>query len=138
MKHNYYYPVIPNFSDFDRLFNIAAPTLGSFSRLFNEHSVVSAPAADFFEDDSHYYVQAELPGIKKEGVSVELEDGVLTIAAQQAEAGEQSEHKFTYRRSVTVPDGVDAENIRASQADGILTVTLPKAPQAKAKQITVN
>lgn len=138
MKRNYYYPTIPTFSDFDRFFDIAVPSLGNFSRIFDQASQVSAPAADFYEDEGNYYVQAELPGIRKEDVNVELEDGVLVVTAKGESEKDDAKEAFSYRRSVTVPDGVQAGEISASHVDGILTITLPKAPEVKPQQISVN
>lgn len=138
MKRNYYYPTIPNFSDFDRLFNIASPVFGRLGRVFDSGSQVSAPAADFYEDEHNYYVKAELPGVRKGDVQVQFEDNVLSITASRKQKKGDTEQSFEYRRSVSVPEGVQADAIKAEHADGVLTLTLPKAERVKPKQIEVN
>ena len=107
------------------------------------------PLADITEDDKEYLIKAELHEMKKEDVKVTVENGVLTISgerkheatngngdSQNAERSERYVGKF--RRSITLPTRVDANKVNAIYKDGILTVTLPKAEEAKPKQIQVN
>lgn len=103
------------------------------------------PALDLYQDKDNVYVKAEVPGMKKEDIDVQLHDGVLSISGER-----KSEEKFsdaeTYRserfvgrfhRSVTLPSQVKADQVKAHYQDGILTVTLPKAEEAKPKQIEI-
>ncbi|MCC2642230.1 MAG: Heat shock protein Hsp20 family [Nitrospira sp.] len=103
------------------------------------------PTVDISETEAEYSIQAELPGVSKADVKVTLENGVLTIQGerrqQQTEAGrkyhrvEASYGRFA--RSFTLPDTVEAGNVRAEYADGMLHLHLPKSEKAKPRQIDV-
>lgn len=103
------------------------------------------PAMDVYQNNDNVVAMIELPGMKKEDIEISLHDGVLTIAGErktETVEGENAERteRFVgkFRRSVTLPTRVDANKVSASYKDGILTVTLPKAEDAKPKQIHVN
>src|SRR5947207_1711345 len=120
------------------------PSWSSFPRagqLFTGWS----PALDLYQSTDNIVATVELPGMRKENIEISLHDGTLTIsgerkeetpAAQKAERTERYVGKF--RRSITLPTRVDGNKVTASYKDGILTVTLPKAEEAKPKQIQVN
>jgi len=83
--------------------------------------------------------------MRKEDIEISLHDGMLTIAGErkmETPGGEKAERSERYigkfRRSITLPTRVDANKVSATHKDGILTVTLPKAEEAKPKQIQVN
>jgi HSP20 family protein len=103
------------------------------------------PALDVYEDKDNLFVKAELPGFKKEDIDVSLEDGVLTLSGERkrdeslAEAQTYRAERFTgrFERALTLPTEVKTEEVSAHYADGILTITLPKAETAKPKQIEV-
>jgi len=104
-----------------------------------------APAVDLYEDKDTLTVQAELPGLKKDDINISLEDGVLTISGERknepkAEGAEYRSERFVgrFQRTVSLPSEVDAEKIKASYTDGVLTVTLPKSEKAKPKQIPIS
>ena len=110
---------------------------------------VWVPALDVAERRDAYVVQAELPGVSPEQVDVHFEQNVLTISglkpsgfeASSSEemrlfAAERAHGEFT--RSIRLPDGADAEHIDASIANGLLTVTVPKAKAAQPRKIAVN
>lgn len=104
-----------------------------------------SPAVDVVQDKDNVFVKAELPGMKKEDIDISFEDGILTICGERKEEAEvregeayRSERFFgKFHRTVSLPTKVDAEKISAAYKDGILTVQLPKAAEAKAKQIDV-
>lgn len=103
------------------------------------------PAMDVYQNNDNIVAMIELPGMKKEEIEISLHDGVLTIAGErklETNDGENAERteRITgkFRRSITLPNRVDANKVSASYKDGILTVTLPKAEDAKPKQIQVN
>ena len=90
-------------------------------------------------------MKAELPGMKKEDIDVSLHDGALSISGER-KSEEKLENAEVYRserffgrfqRTVALPATVDAAKISAQYKDGVLTVTLPKAEEAKPKQIDV-
>ena len=98
------------------------------------------PAVESEEADDAYVVRAELPGMKADDVDIELRGNELRITGEVTEdkGGKTLRHrhgKFAYR--ATLPTDADAEKADAQLADGILTVRLPKAPQAQARQIEI-
>ena len=110
-------------------------------------SVTSAwlPAVDVFEEKDAVKIMAELPGVKGDEVKISLENSVLTIRGEKRQVAEQhTEHVHRYERcygaferSFTVPTTIDAEHIKATYEDGVLTLTLPKIERAKPRQISV-
>ena len=104
------------------------------------------PAVDVYEDKDNLMVRAELPGMKKEEIEISLHEGFLTLSGER-KGHEQVEGAETYRserwlgrfhRTISLPCSVVADKIKAIYADGILTVTLPKAEEAKPKQIPIS
>jgi HSP20 family protein len=103
------------------------------------------PALDLYQNNDNVVAVVELPGMRKEDIEISLHDGTLTIGGERkSEAGTNGEstrsERFTgkFRRTITLPTRVDANKVNATYKDGILTVTLPKAEEAKPKQIQVN
>jgi HSP20 family protein len=104
------------------------------------------PAFDLSETQQEYVVEAELPGVKAEDVKLTLDGGVLTISGesrQERRTEEQSYHRVersygSFRRSLSLPRAVKADAISAELTDGILTVRIPKAEEAKPRQIPIS
>jgi HSP20 family protein len=105
------------------------------------------PRLDVTEKEDAYVVAAELPGVKKEDIQVTVEDGVLTIGAETKSEHEEKEgnrvirserHYGRYERSLRLGHDITAKDVKAAYKDGILTLTLPKAEQAKPKRIAVD
>jgi HSP20 family protein len=100
------------------------------------------PAVDIIEKDKEYEITAELPGLDENNVEVKFADGFLTIKVEKREEKEEkkkdyylSERRFgSFQRSFQVPESVDADKIAASFKNGVLTVTLPKSPEAQKKE----
>lgn len=102
----------------------------------------SVPAArfpvDLFEDANATYVRAELPGVNRADIGVELVDGTLQITAKRTTKTGEREETVDYNRAVTVPEGaVQADKVAAAYEDGVLTVTLPKREEAKPRKVSV-
>ena len=103
------------------------------------------PAIDVSEDKDNVFVRAELPGMKKEDIAVSVSGDMLNISGERKEESEskdaqsyRSERYFGhFERSIPLPVAIKADNIHASYKDGVLTVTCPKAEEAKRKQIEV-
>lgn len=133
-----YNPFNEAFRELDRLFDLSLPRSGQWGRALESGPFSNAPALDFYEDAEHYYVQAELPGVKKADVQLEFENNTLTLSATRKHKQGDTEESFSFNRTVRVPDGVVGDKIKAAFEDGILTVTLPKAEQAKPRQIDVH
>lgn len=130
----YDYPALPSFRDFDRLFSEfwgGAPRMGGLNSL-----AASEIPADLYEDDANLYARFELPGFKKSELAIGLENSVLTLSAER-KAEKQDEEELSLSRSLTLPDGIEAEKVSAKYEDGILTVTLPKTPERKPKAIEI-
>jgi HSP20 family protein len=104
------------------------------------------PAVDVRESDDAFVFTAELPGIAKDGVEITVEDAVLTLKGERRFNDKDEKKNYrrieraygSFSRSFTLPSAVDAERIEASFADGLLTVTVPKAELAKARKITIS
>jgi HSP20 family protein len=103
------------------------------------------PAIDIVEKDKAFEVTAELPGLDAKNIDLQLSDGVLTIKGEKQEDKEEktkdryvSERRYgSFRRSLQIPGSVDAEKIEANFKGGVLTVTLPKSPEAQKNQKTI-
>ena len=110
------------------------------SRLFENTLGDLAPAArstrfpvDLYADKDNTYVRAELPGVAREAINLEIADGYLNITATRKE----QEESVDLGRMIALPDSVSADKVTASYADGVLTVTLPKQEQAKPRKIDI-
>jgi HSP20 family protein len=103
------------------------------------------PAVDVAEEDSQYVVKVELPGVNKDDVNISLESNILTIRGEKKTEQESKgknyhrvERSFgSFHRSFALPTTVKVDKIDAVFKDGILAVTMPKADEAKPKQIEV-
>ncbi|MBI5905701.1 MAG: Hsp20/alpha crystallin family protein [Deltaproteobacteria bacterium] len=103
------------------------------------------PAVDIYETNDSVIVKAELPGLTREQVGIEVKDGLLTLRGErkvEKEVKEENYHRIeraygTFQRSFSLPSTIDQEKISATLKDGVLELTLPKREQAKPKQITV-
>jgi len=103
------------------------------------------PAVDVSETDDNILVKAELPGMDSKDIDVSVQGDILVIKGDKKEEKETKEENYhrierrrgTFARSIKIPVPVDAENISAKYDKGVLTVTLPKQEESKAKQIEV-
>jgi len=118
-------------SEMDRLF---ASALGDLTSVPTGQFPV-----DLYEDKDNTYLRAELPGVNREDINVEMVDGYLTVnASRKTPAAEgQPEQSSSFSRSVRVPEEVQANQVSAAYENGVLTVTLPKREEAKPKKVTV-
>lgn len=95
----------------------------------------------WYEKPEAYLVRVDLPGVAKQDVAIELEDGVVEVSATrkfEVEAeSEQQSASFQYCRSFRLPEGVLADEIAAHFENGVLSLTLPKSEKAKPRQIVV-
>jgi HSP20 family protein len=104
------------------------------------------PSIDVAETDDKITVTAELPGINQEEVDIAIADDVLTLKGEKKEEKEVKEENYhriersygSFQRSVRLPAGVKTDEIKAAYKDGILTITIPKAEEAKPKQIKID
>lgn len=128
-------------SEIGRLFEGPLSDFARSSHLLSN----SAPALDIHEDKDNFVVRVELPGMKKEDIDVSLREGSLSISGERkneetlenAEVYRSERFFGRFQRTVKLPSPVVAEKIQGQYKDGVLTVTLPKAEEAKPKQIDV-
>ena len=105
---------------------------------WTEEVGTKAPAVDLVEKETAYEITAEMPGMEPGDIDVTLSNGVLILKGEKKEEKEEkgknyymSERRYgSFRRSFQLPDGIDEEKIGAEFKNGVLTVTLPKAPEA--------
>jgi HSP20 family protein len=92
---------------------------------------------DIYEDKDNTYVRAELPGVNRDDIHVEMVDGYLTRNASRKSKDGEREQSFSFSRSVSIPESVETDKVAAAYENGILTVTLPKREEAKPRKISV-
>jgi len=115
-------------------------------RLFEASVTNWAPALDVYEDKDNFVVHTELPGLKREDIDVSLQDGVLVISGERKTEEKRNEDEIRrqerfygkFQRTLTLPAPVAADKVKAQYQDGVLTVTVPKAEEAKPKKIDVS
>ena len=128
----------------NRLFNtFFEPTAGS-----NGSSTVArrwVPAMDLVEGEDEFVLRADLPGLSEQDVNIEVEDSVLRISGERKAAHEQKGKGYyrverswgAFSRSLTLPEGVDAEAVKASFDNGVLEVQIPKPEQQKPRKVQI-
>jgi HSP20 family protein len=105
-----------------------------------------APAADIKETEAALFVQVELPGLTKEDIDVSLEANVLTVSGERRFTKDESKETYhrlerfygKFSRSFRLPRKVDAGSVKASFADGLLVLELPKTEESRPRHIAIN
>src|SRR3569833_4054433 len=92
---------------------------------------------DVYTDKENVFVRAELAGVDREALNVELTDDQLTISAAY-KSGAENETPETFSRTITVPEAVQGDKVTAAYHDGVLTVALPKIEAVKPRKVAVN
>ena len=130
-------------NDFDRMFEGFLRPIRVVEEAAGENLI---PAMDVKERDGEYVIKTELPGVKKEDVSITLENGVLTISGETKSETEEKEGERLlrqerrygkYTRSLRLGAQIDEKGVKANYKDGVLELILPKAEEVKPKKITV-
>ena len=129
-------------NEVDRLFDL--PFFGREASTFGGGAW--SPALDLYQDKDNVLVKVEVPGMKRENITLSLHDDLLTISGERLhekahdEKGNLRNERFfgKFERTITLPVQVDGTRVTAAYEDGILTVTLPKAEQAKPRQIEIS
>ena len=112
----------------------------------SEAGIIRMPTVDVYEEKDEVIVKAELPGLSKEDVSVQVADSTLTIKGEKKREEEIKEADYyrcersfgEFTRTLDLPADVKADQVKASFKNGILEIRLPKTEEAKKKAITVN
>jgi HSP20 family protein len=133
-------------SEMNRLFNtfFDTPTTGGNGNGGGVRRWV--PAMDLVETGEHFVLRADLPGLTEADVSIELEDNVLTVAGERKAEHEAKKEGYyrmersfgQFRRSLTLPEGVDAEKIAATFDKGVLEVRIPKPEERKPRRVAIS
>ena len=129
------------FEDFDRVLGIN--TLGTASGDRDRRGLTFAPPIDVEETQNGYDLSFDIPGFKTDDIDLELNGRTLTVTAKRERSNTDSKvHRSEryygeYRRSITLPENVKADQIQAKYESGVLTVSLPKAQLAQSKKIEI-
>jgi len=130
---------------FDRIFEEFFNDRPLLSSFFQDRFGMAVPPVDILEKDGNLILRAELPGMSEKDIELKLEGNVLTLKGERKLEKEEDRQNFhrmesfygTFSRSFTLPDTVDPDKISADYKNGILTVTVPQKPEAKARSIQV-
>ena len=103
------------------------------------------PAMDLVEADDHFVLKADLPGLSEDDVAIEVQDSVLTISGSREAEHERKEKGWyrlersygTFSRSLTLPEGIDADRVEANFDRGVLEVRIPKPEERKPRRISI-
>jgi HSP20 family protein len=129
------------FKDWPRFGSLMTPDLFNGGEFFGKATAV-APRVDVSEDDNAYEIVAEMPGVEEKDIEVAVKENRLTLRGEKKAEREEKKKDYhmtersfgSYERTFQLPGDIDADKIKAEFAKGVLTVTLPKAPEAKAKE----
>jgi HSP20 family protein len=121
---------------FDSFFGARAPN-GSAQRWI--------PAMDLVETDDHLVLRADLPGIDEKDIEIEIKDGVLTVTGERKTEQESKQEGFhrversfgRFSRSLSLPDGIDSEQVTANFDRGVLEVKIPKPEETKPHRVQI-
>ena len=137
-------------SEMNRLFNtfFDSPSTGAAKGTPGGRASIRRwiPAMDVVDNGEHFVIRADLPGMSEGDVNVELEDNVLTISGERKSEHEQSKGGYyrverasgSFARSLTLPEGVNAEGIQASFENGVLEVRIPKPEEQKPRKVQIS
>ena len=104
-----------------------------------------APPVDIYEDDQKLVLKLEVPGVKQDDIDIQVEGRTLTVRGERKFDKEEKQENFhrvehrygTFARSFTLPNSVDAENVKATYDAGVLQLEFPKKAEAKPRQIKI-
>jgi len=104
------------------------------------------PVVDIFEEKNSFVIKAELPGLDRKDIEVDLKDRVLTLTGERSSENEVDEgncHRKEraygkFYRAFTLPEGLNADDIKAEFKNGLLTINIPKPEEKKPRQISVH
>ena len=104
------------------------------------------PVVDLYEKDDNFVIKAELPGVGKNDIGIDLKDGVLTLSGERSDDSEVNDENYyrrertygKFQRAFTLPADVDSDKIKAEFKDGVLVVEVPKPEKSKPKSITIH
>jgi len=128
----------------------------SMDRLFDDFFTLSPveffdsewlPAVDLYDDEKNIYIKADVAGIDEKNLNVTIQDNIMTVSGERFEEKKESRDRGrviserrmgSFSRSISIPENVKQENIKAELKNGVLTVTLPKEKPAPTKEIKID
>ena len=104
------------------------------------------PATDLLEKDDHFVLRADLPGLSEEDVSIEIQDNTLTISGERKSEHEERQRGWyrlersfgRFSRSLSLPEGVDADAVQAEFDKGVLEIRIPKPEERKPRRFSIS
>jgi len=131
-------------SVFDEFFDVMSRTGGNRRRSWEEGGIWS-PATDLIDKKDKLVARIELPGVEKKDVKISLSENNLTIQGEIEKDKETKKEDYyccervygTYSRTISLPTEIDQDKIKANFKNGILEITMPKKPERKPKEITI-
>jgi len=104
------------------------------------------PVVDVYDNDDSIVIKAELPGIDKEGIEIDVKDRVLTLKGERSSESEVKDDNYyrrersfgKFERAFNLPADVDPDKIKADYKDGVLKIDIPKPEEKKSRQITIH
>jgi HSP20 family protein len=133
------------FASMDDMFASLPPLFGRLAPFSGQINTDWSPSVDISETGEEYLIRAALPAVKREDVSVTVDNGMLTLSGERRQRAEQKDEKFhkienfygSFSRSFALPDAIDASAIRAETKDGELTIHVPKTKAEVNKPTTI-
>ena len=139
--------LLDDFNAFDSLFEDMFRSFAPLAATTARENSFFAPSIDVKETDTAYELHAELPGLSEDDITLEIEDGVLTLQGEKKAESKDEKGNYTrierrygsFKRQFQLPEHVQEENITASFKHGVLTLTLPKqeTPKKETKKISI-
>lgn len=132
---------LPHLKDINRFFNL---------ELGDDESAIATsqwvPAVDIVENDDHFIIEADVPGVNPKDIEVSMENGALTLKGERESEFKEEKEGYSrverssgsFYRRFSLPETADSENIVAKSDKGVLKITVGKKETAKPKKITVN
>lgn len=122
---------------FDRFFNPTGDDQGT--------SAVWSPRTDLVEKDESFHLRLDVPGMTKEDININLQNGTLTVSGERASERTAENEEYvrverafgTFHRTFRLPEAVDEENIEATYDDGVLSIHVPKTEESTRRQIEI-
>jgi HSP20 family protein len=146
-------PIMKSFFDPNRSLGLTSPSFidnwfndmnrGSYERRLTPTEF--CPSVDISETDSDYYLEAELPGLKKEDIDIKLNGNIIYIHGKKEQTKEHKDRNFStreisygvFQKSMTLPPDIKSEAIDADLRDGILKIKIPRSKSSATKKISV-
>jgi len=130
-------------SIFDDLFNELYSLPTSF---LSKSGMDLSPRIDISETDSEYKIEAELPGINQKEIDVKIDNNILTIKGKKEDIKEEKEKNYhlreryygAFQRSISLPNNIEPEKIKASFENGVLNISVPKSDNRTPKKIEIS